>query len=132
MIFQFFNENWPQAVDTLEEIVILIIVYLIFLLILTLFLKISLGFFNKSRHTDFGEVFVTSLFITIFIAVLLLFIGGWIGILFALILMWIIISSRHHVGFAGAIGVTIVALIFYILVIIILRMFLNIPIILPF
>ncbi|HEC40657.1 MAG TPA: hypothetical protein ENI29_20615 [bacterium] len=76
MIFQFFNEDWLQSLDTIEEIMWFLVFYLIFLLIMAIFLSIALNFFSKARHTNFGQVFVTSFLITIAFALIFLFLGG--------------------------------------------------------
>ncbi|GAG35622.1 unnamed protein product, partial [marine sediment metagenome] len=50
-----------------------------------------------------------------------------------LIVAWLLISARHNTGIFGAIGVTILAFILYVIVAILLGMLLNITLItLPF
>jgi hypothetical protein len=51
MIFEIFNEDWLQSLDTFEEIMWFLILYLIILILMTIFLKIALSFFSKARHT---------------------------------------------------------------------------------
>jgi len=120
MIFEIFNEDWIQTFGTLEKIMWFLIFYLIFLLIITIFLKLALGFFSKAKHTEFGQVFLTSFVLTIIYALIFLFLGGWLAWIIVLIAAWLIISGRHHTGFLGAIVVTVLAFILYIIVTILL------------
>jgi len=119
-IFDIFNADWAQTFSTPEGIIGFLISYLIFLIIMALFLKLALNLFSKAKHTDLGEVFVTSLILTILFALTFLFLGGWLAWLIVLIVTWLIINGRHHTGFLGAIVVTILAFILFIIVIILL------------
>ncbi len=133
MMFQIFNDDWLQSLDTIEEIMWFLVFYLIFLLIIAIFLKIALGFFSKARHTNFGQVFITSFLITIAFALIFLFMGGWLALVIAIILMWLIISFRHNIGFLAAIIVTILAFLIYILVAIVIGLIIGTTlIVLPF
>ncbi len=133
MIFEIFNEDWAQTFGTLEGIMWFLIFYLIFLIIMALFLKLALSFFSKARHTEFGQVFVTSFILTVIYALTFLFLGGWLAWIIVLIAAWLIISGRHHTGFLGAIVVTVIAFILYIITAILLGMLFNITlIVLPF
>ena len=133
MIFEIFNEDWAQMFSSLEGIMWFLIFYLIFLIIMAIFLKFALNIFSSARHTEFGQVFMTSFIITIIYALTFLFLGGWLAWLIVLIVAWLIISGRHHVGFLGAILVTVIAFILYIIVAILLGMLFNITlIVLPF
>ena len=61
------------------------------------------------------------------------FLGGLVAWIIVLIVAWLIISARHGTGFFGAIAVTIIALILYIIVAILLTILLGVTlIILPF
>ena len=97
------------------------------------FLEISIEFFSKARHTEFGQVFLTSFLITLTFALVFLFLGGWLAWLIALILTWLIISARHNVGFLSAIVITVLAFLIYILVVILIAAALGVTILLwPF
>ena len=133
MMFQIFNEDWLESLDTFEEIMVLLIVYLILLLLVAIFLKIALNFFSKARHTDFGEVFLTSFLITIAFALVFLFLEGLTAWIVVLIITWIIISIRHNVGFLSAIIITVLAFIIFVIVAIIISAIINVTlIVLPF
>ncbi|MFX0020362.1 MAG: hypothetical protein ACFFAK_15360 [Promethearchaeota archaeon] len=133
MIFQIFNEDWLESLDTFEEIMWFLVIYLIILVLMAIFLKLALSFFSKARHTEFGSVFLTSFIITIFFAIIFLFLGGWVAWIVALIITWIIIAARHHIGFLYAIIVTILAFLLYVIVALIIGALLNITIVvLPF
>ncbi len=133
MIFQIFNEDWLESLDTFEEIMWFLVIYLIILLIMAIFLKLALSFFSKARHTEFGSVFLTSFIITIFFAIIFLFLEGWLAWIVALIITWIIIAARHNIGFLYAIIVTILAFLLYIIVALIIGALLHITIVvLPF
>ena len=133
MMFQIFNEDWLESLDTFEEIMWLLILYLILLLLMAIFLKIALSFFSKARHTDFGEVFLTSFLITIAFALVFLFFGGLLAWIVALIITWIIISIRHNVGFLSAIVITVLAFIIYVIVAIIIGAIIDVTlIVLPY
>ena len=76
---------------------------------------------------------MTSFILTVIYALTFLFLGGWLAWIIVLIAAWLIISGRHHVGFLGAILVTVIAFILYIIVAIILGLLLGITlIVLPF
>jgi hypothetical protein len=110
----------------LGEILLQIIIYLIFLVLMTIFLKIALSFFSKSRHTEFGNVFLTSFLITIILFLFDWFLPGLLGLIIALILIWLLISVRHHTGFGYAILISIIALLLYIVVLLIIGWILGI------
>ena len=129
MMFQIFNEDWLESLDTFEEIMWLLILYLILLLLMAIFLKIALSFFSKARHTDFGEVFLTSFLITIAFALVFLFFGGITAWIIALIITWIIISIRHNVGFLSAIIITVLAFLIYVIVAIIIGAIIDVTLI---
>lgn len=135
MLFDFFdfNEDWAQTFGSLEEIMWFLLLYLIFLIVMAIFLKIALSFFSSARHTEFGSVFLTSFVITVIYALTFLFISGWVAWIIVLIVAWLIISARHHTGFFGAILVTIIAFILYVIVAILLGLLLGVTLIIfPF
>ena len=134
MIFQIFNEDWLQSLDTIEEIMWFLVLYLILLLLMAIFLKIALGFFSKARHTNFGQVFLTAFLITLVFALTFLFLElGWLAWLIALFLTWLIISVSHNIGFLSAIVVTVLAFLIYILVAFIIGLIIGTTlIVLPF
>ena len=133
MLFEIFNEDWAQTFGSLEEIMWFLLLYLIFLLVMAIFLKIALSLFSGSRHTEFGSVFLTSFVITVIYALTFLFLGTWVAWVIVLIVAWLIISTRHHTGLFGAIAVTIVAFILYVIVAILLGILLDVTlIVLPF
>jgi len=133
MLFEIFNEDWAQTFGSLEEIMWFLILYLIFLIVMAIFLKIALSFFSSARHTEFGSVFLTSFVITVIYALTFLFIGNWVAWVIVLIVAWLIISARHNTGIFGAIAVTIVAFILYVIVAILLGLLLGVTlIVLPF
>jgi len=133
MLFEIFNENWAQTFGSLEDIMWFLILYLIFLIVMAIFLKIALSLFSGARHTEFGSVFLTSFVITVIYALTFLFIGNWVAWVIVLIVAWLIISARHHTGLFGAILVTIIAFILYVIVAILLGILLGVTlIILPF
>ena len=118
--------------EDLGAIMIELILYLIALLIIAIFMKIALGFFSKAKHTEFGQVFLTT-----FLMVLILFLFDWllpgiIGLIIALVLIWVLISARHHTGFLGAILITIIAIILYVVVAIILGIVFEVPLLILF
>jgi hypothetical protein len=128
-----FNEDWAQTFGSVEAIMWWLLLYLIFLVIMAIFLKIALSFFSGARHTEFGNVFLTAFVITIIYALTFLFLGGWVAWIIVLILAWLLISARHHTGFFGAIAVTIIAFVLYVLVAILLEILLGVDLItLPF
>jgi len=120
MIFQIFKPDWAQTFSTPAGIIGFLISNLIFLILLAIFLKLALNLFSKAKHKEFGQVFMTSLVLTIVYALTFLFLGSWLAWLIVLIVMWLIINGRHHTGFLGAIVVTILAFILFIIVIILL------------
>ena len=124
MIFDIFNEDWAQTFSTLEGIMWYLIFYLIFLIIMAIFLKLALSLFSSAKHTEFGQVFMTSFVITIIYALTFLFLSGWLAWIIVLIAAWLIISGRHHIGFLGAIVATVIAFILFIIVTILLGMLL--------
>ncbi len=133
MIFEIFNEDWALTFGTLEDIMWFLLLYLIFLIVMAIFLKIALSLFSGARHTDFGSVFLTSFVITVIYALTFLFLGTWVAWVIVLIAAWLLISARHNTGIFGAIAVTIVAFILYVVVAILLGMLLGVTlIVLPF
>lgn len=82
-----------------EIVIIIVLIIIIALLINTIFLKIALGLVD-SKHTDFGQVFVTALICAI------LNIIPCIGC----ILGWFVINSRHETGLGMAIVVWLLAI----------------------
>jgi hypothetical protein len=133
-MFQIFNEDWLQSLDTFEEIMWFLVIYLILLLLMAIFLKIALSFFSKARHTNFGQVFLTAFLITLVFAVTFLFLElGWLAWLIALFLTWLIISVSHNIGFLSAIIVTVLAFLIYVIVALIIGALFSITlIVLPF
>jgi hypothetical protein len=133
MLFEIFNEDWAQTFSSLEDILWFLILYLIFLFVMAIFLKIALSLFSSARHKEFGSVFLTSFVITVIYAVTFLFLSGWVAWVIVLIVAWLLISFRHQTGVFGAIGVTIVAFILYVIVAILLGILLGVTlIVLPF
>ncbi len=133
MIFDIFNEDWAQTFATLEDIMWFLLLYLIFLIVMAIFLKIALSLFSSARHTEFGSVFLTSFVITVIYALTFLFLSGWVAWVIVLIVAWLLISARHNTGIFGAIAVTIVAFILYVIVAVLLGILLNVTlIVLPF
>ena len=121
--------------QTIDEIMWLLILYLIFLVIMAIFLSIALGFISKAKHTNFGQVFLTSFLITVAFALIFYFLGdwGWFTWIVALLLAWLIVMVSHNIGFLAAVVVTILAFLIYVLVAIVLGMILNMTlIVLPF
>jgi len=111
--------------SSLTSILIWLILFIIGLLIITIFLKIALGLIDKAKNTDFGAVFVTSLLVVLiidFLPWLLGLIGLWyiLGLIIAVILAFVIISSRHGISFLTAVLVAIIAFILYIVVMILI------------
>jgi hypothetical protein len=128
-----FNDDWAQTFSTLEGILWFLILYLIFLVVMTIFLKIALSLFSSARHKEFGSVFLTSFVITVVYALTFLFLSGWVAWVIVLIIAWLIISFRHHTGLFGAIAVTIIAFVLYVLVALLLEILLGVDLItLPF
>ncbi|MHA1147225.1 MAG: hypothetical protein ACTSR8_03175 [Promethearchaeota archaeon] len=83
----------------IEIVIILILIIIIALLINTIFLKIALRIVD-SKHTDFGEVFVTALICAILNLI------PCIGC----ILSWFVINARHDTGLVMAIVVWLLAI----------------------
>ncbi|MFW9879400.1 MAG: hypothetical protein ACFFG0_40505 [Candidatus Thorarchaeota archaeon] len=129
MIFQIFNEEWLKSLDTFEEIMWFLVLYLILLFVMAIFLKIALAFFSKAKHTDFGQVFLTSFLVTIAFALVFLFFGGWAAWIIALIITWIIISISHNVGFLSAIVITVLAFLIYVVVAIMIGVIIDVTLI---
>ena len=129
MLFDIFNEDWAQTFGTLEDIMWFLLLYLIFLIVMAIFLKIALSFFSSARNTEFGSVFLTSFVITVIYALTFLFLNGWVAWVIVLIAAWLLISARHNTGFFGAIVVTILAFILYIIVAILLGILLGVTLI---
>ena len=133
MLFEIFNDDWAQTFGSLEDIFWFLLLYLIFLIVMAIFLKITLSLFSGARHTEFGSVFLTSFIISVIYALTFLFLSGWVAGVIVLIVAWLLISARHHTGIFGAIAVTIVAFILYVIVAILLGILLGVTlIILPF
>ena len=108
-------------------IILWILLFVFFLIFITLFLKIGLGFVDAEKR-EFGPAFITAFLCTI-IMWLLIVLFSWylpgliwliIAILIGLIICWLIIAKRHEIGFGSAIFVTIVAVIAAVIIIIIL------------
>ena len=100
---------------------------------MAIFLKIALSLFSSARHTKFGSVFLTSIVITVIYALTFLFLSGWVAWVIVLIVAWLLISARHNTGIFGAIAVTIVAFILYVIVAYLLGLLLGVTlIVLPF
>ena len=122
--------------QSFEEIMWLLVFYLIVLVILAIFLSIALSFFSKAKHTNFGNVFLTAFLITLVYALVFYFWSGldiWIAWLIVLIITWILISVSHNVGFLSAIVITVIAFILYVLIVLLLSELLNVHIdIIPF
>lgn len=119
--------------QTFEDIMWLLILYLIFLVLMAIFLSIALGFFKKARHTNFGNVFLTAFLITVAYFVIFWFLSGWLAWIIALVLAWIIIAVIHNIGFLAAIVVTILAFLIYVLVALLLGLIFGVTlIVLPF
>ncbi len=114
--------------QSFEEIMWLLVFYLIVLLIMAIFLSIALSFFSKARHTNFGNVFLTAFLITLIYALVFYFTGGLLAWLIVLILTWIIISVSHNVGLLSAIVITIIAFLLYVLVVLLLSALLHVTI----
>jgi len=133
MLFDLFNEDWAQTFGTLEDIMWFLLLYVIFLIVMAIFLKIALSLFSSARHTEFGSVFLTSFLITVIYALTFLFLGTWVAYVIVLIVAWLLISARHNTGIFGAIAVTIVAFILYVIVAYLLGLLIGVPlIVLPF
>jgi hypothetical protein len=116
----------------LGYILVQIGIYLIILVIMTIFLKLALGLFSRSKNTNFGRVFVTSLLITIVLFIFNYLLPGIIGLIIALIIVWLIISGMHSTGFAYAIAISIIAFILYIVVLWITSLIFGITLIIFF
>ena len=133
MMFDFFNEDWALTFATIEDIFWFLLLYLIFLLIMSIFLTFAINLFSSAKNSGFGSVFLTSFVITVFYAIVFLFLQGWLAWIIVLIVAWLIISARHHIGFLGAILATVIAFILYVIVAIVLGILLNVTlIVLPF
>jgi len=133
MLFEIFNEDWAQKFGTLEDIMRFLLLYVIFLIVMAIFLKIALSFFSGARNREFGSVFLSSFLITVIYALTFLFLGTWVAWVIVIIASWLLISARHNTGIFGAIGVTILAFILYVIVAILLGILLDVTlIILPF
>ena len=115
--------------DTLEEIMWFLLIYIIFLVIMTLFLKLAIGFFKKSKNKEFGKVFVTSFIITIVYVIVFLFPLGWISWIIVLVVAWILISVRHKTGFIAAIVITVIAFVLFIVITFLIGLLIGITII---
>jgi len=129
MLFDIFNEDWAQTFGTLEDIMRFLLLYLIFLIVMAIFLKIALSFFSSARHREFGSIFLTSFVITVIYALTFLFLGTWVAWVIVLITAWLLISARHNTGIFGAIGVTILAFILYVIVAYLLGLLLGVTLI---
>ncbi|MFO8018501.1 MAG: hypothetical protein R6U96_07685 [Promethearchaeia archaeon] len=130
MIFQLVKDDWGSQFATLESAVWFFITYLIMLVVMTIFILLALKFVS-SKHGEegFGQVFVTSLIIVILIAIIGLFIGGWLHLLVTIFIIWLVIYARHTRTFGGAIIVSIVAIILYVIVILIIEFLFGVTII---
>lgn len=118
MIIQI-NPNWQGNFTDIGAFIIWILLFLIVLFIIALFLKIGLSMTDADK-TEFSSVFATALIITLLFMLLSLFVLGlyfWVGLIIALLLMWVIIAKRHDISFLKAILVTVIALIAFIVTI---------------
>jgi len=79
MIFEIFNEDWALTFGSLEDIMWFLLLYVIFLIVMAIFLKITLSLFSGARHPEFGSVFWTSFMITVIYALTFLFLSGWVA-----------------------------------------------------
>jgi hypothetical protein len=113
----------------LGYILIQIGIYLIILVIMTVFLKIALGLFSRSKNTEFGRVFITSFLITIVLFVFNYLLPGILGLIIALIITWLIISGMHSTGFGYAIAISVIAFILYIIVLVIIGIIFDVTLI---
>ncbi|MHA1273391.1 MAG: hypothetical protein ACTSVV_05500 [Promethearchaeota archaeon] len=117
MIFQYINQNWTATFTNVNLFILWILLFLVFLVVISIFLKIGLSF-TDAKKTEFSSVFATSLLITIVFIILTLFIIiWWLVIILALLLMWLIIAKRHDITFIKAILVTVLALIAFIVIV---------------
>lgn len=117
MLFQYGMPTYN--LNTVAGILIWIVLFIIGLIIITIFLKLALGLTDKARNNEFGAVFVTSLLIVLCLNLLSMFLG-LIGLIIAVFIAFAIISSRHKISYLMAILVAIVALILYVIVMIII------------
>ncbi|MHA1147226.1 MAG: hypothetical protein ACTSR8_03180 [Promethearchaeota archaeon] len=118
-MLQILNPNWQANFTSIGAFILWILLFLVFLFIVAIFLKIGLSM-TDAEKTEFSSVFATALVITIFFMILSLFIIGtywWLILLIALLLMWLIIAKRHEITFLKAILVTVIALIAFIVTI---------------
>lgn len=90
--------GWLLGLGFLTIIIIIVLFIVIGLLLSTVFLLLALKITN-SKHTDFGEVFVTALIMSL---------TSWIPCI-GCIIAWVVISNRHDTGIAKAIGVWLLA-----------------------
>ncbi len=108
--------------ELLGIILLLIVWFIINLLVSTFFLKLALGIVD-ARKTDFSDVLVTSLIITLlsmilFVNLLLIIIG--------LLIIWYLISKRHNISYLMAIIVSILAIIIAVIVLIIIGILIGV------
>ncbi|MHA1294799.1 MAG: hypothetical protein ACTSQJ_19340 [Promethearchaeota archaeon] len=109
-----------------EQIILSILVFILALLIITIFLKIALGIIDKAKNTEFKDVFITTLLI-----VIVLFIFGLFGLLVLIIgilVAFALISTRHSISYGMAILVAILAFVIYIIVLVVIMILLGITI----
>ena len=90
--------GWLLGLGIMTIIIIVVLFIVIGLLLNTVFLLLALKI-TDSKHTDFGEVFVTALIMALV---------SWIPCI-GCILSWVIISNRHDTGIAKAIGIWLLA-----------------------
>ena len=93
------NADLMMGLGIVQLIVFVVLIIVLGLVIETVFLKIALSIVD-SKHTDFGDVFVTAIFCLLL---------GWIPIIGCL-LCGAIIGSRHDTGFLVGIVVYILAI----------------------
>ena len=99
-----------------QWLIFAILVFIVSLLVITIFLKLALGMIDKAKHTDFGDVFGTTLLVLLILNLLTYFLG-LIGLILGAIIGLAVISSRHRISFLMAVVVVIIAFIIFIIVI---------------
>lgn len=125
MLNQIIQENWFENLQSVESIILLIVFYLLFLLILTIFLKIGIVLV-ESENTGFGQVFLTAFLIDLVFTILGLFLIWWLTLIIGLLVMWALINARHETGFGKAILVSLIALVIFIVMLVIIALIFNV------
>lgn len=108
--------------STATGILITVLIFIINLIIMTIFLKLALGMIDKAKNTEFGSVFVTSLLMVLCLY-FFMWLLGLIGLIIGVILVFVILGGRHNISFLTAILVAIVAFILFIIVMFIIMIF---------